>query len=74
LAQVTRKQISKRNYRRKELSGIEVTVNEYISNNLDHGVDVTLWASKLGRRFDLYENDEEQVVPHVVLQFAVLLE
>jgi len=41
--------------------------------NLDHRADVALRPSKFGRIFDLDQNDEEQVVPHVVLQFAVFL-
>jgi len=41
--------------------------------HLDHGVYVTLRTSELSRIFHLDENDEEQIVPHIVLVFAMLL-
>ena len=41
---------------------------------LDHFVDVALRACELGRVFDFDEDNEVEVVPHVVLGPDVLLE
>jgi len=46
---------------------------DILKQHLDHGVDVALRARELGRVFHLDKNDEEEIVPHVVLVFAVLL-
>ena len=45
-----------------------------VRTDLDHCVDVALGAGELGGVLDLDEHDEEEVVPHVVLLHAVLLE
>ncbi len=41
---------------------------------LDHSVDVALGPRELGRVLHLDEDDEIEIVPHVVLRLAVLLE
>ncbi len=40
----------------------------------DHFSHIALWASVLCRILDLHQDDEEQVVPHVVLNFDVFFE
>lgn len=42
--------------------------------HLDHFVDVALRSGELRRVLDLDEDDEVEVVPHVVLVSSVLLE
>lgn len=42
--------------------------------NLNAVVNEALWAGKLGFVLDLDENEKVQVVPHVVLDFNMLIE
>ena len=42
-------------------------------SHLDHFVNVTLGAGKLGGIFDANQNDEIKIVPHVVLVADVIL-
>lgn len=39
----------------------------------DHLSHIALWARVFGRIFNFYQHNKEQVVPHVVLLFDVLL-
>ena len=49
-------------------------VPDRLNTYLDHFVDVALRASELRGVLDLDEDDEVEVVPHVVLVPGVLLE
>lgn len=42
--------------------------------NLNAIVNEALWTGKLGFVLDLDENEKVQVVPHVVLDFDMLIE
>lgn len=44
-----------------------------ICTYFDHSIDITLWASKLSGIFDFDQDNEEQIMPHAVVERAMLL-